>query len=601
MDRKQITFSNGNVAWAVIPPKNVGYPEILQALTIQEAKALIIVIGGAKNLDNSRKDTLYPLFSNGIASTASEIGALIIDGGTQAGVMELMGQGVAEQEHQSVLLGVAPEDKVTYQSQLADGTSDGKTHLDPNHSHFVLVKGGKWGDETATMFGLARELAQHAPVVTVLAGGRDIAKQEMLQSVRQGWPVIVITGSGELADDVANRWRQKKARPSFIRRVLRRTKPSLNISDHDIAEIIEAGDIYLFPYTAGPEKLRALLKYLFLKQEKGVLAQTKERETLYALMAEEHQKIFKRLQMCILGLGVLATGLALGQIQLESLGWLKVNTIWDGLFHFFVVLVPVVVTVLLGITTYFKWGNKWVILRSGREALKTELYRCRTHTGVYEEKPAAEEPFKAKKSAEQQLVEKVKIITQRLMQTEVSTSVLTSHIIPRLPNFNAADEDDGFSDLTPDRYIKLRLDDQLSYYRRRAAKWDRELKIYQSSVIIATGLGALLAAIKVELWLPLATALGAAFALYLEYMQVVNTLTKYNQAATSLEDVKQWWTALSESEKKQPESFNKLVEATEKILESEQESWVQNMHNALDKLYKKDSTNDSNNRDLKDE
>jgi SMODS and SLOG-associating 2TM effector domain 1 len=97
----------------------------------------------------------------------------------------------------------------------------------------------------------------------------------------------------------------------------------------------------------------------------------------------------------------------------------------------------------------------------------------------------------------------------------------------------------------------------------------------------------LLAAIQLELWLPLATALGAAFALYLEYMQVANTLSRYNQTATSLEDVKQWWMAEPESEKQQPESFSKLVEATEKILESEQESWVQNMHNALDKLYKK--------------
>ena len=108
-------------------------------------------------------------------------------------------------------------------------------------------------------------------------------------------------------------------------------------------------------------------------------------------------------------------------------------------------------------------------------------------------------------------------------------------------------------------------------------------------IIIASGFGALLAAINQELWLPLATALGAAFALYLEYMQVVNTLTKYNQAATNLEDVKQWWTALPESKKKEQEQggFNKLVEATEKILESEHESWVQNMQNAIDKLYQK--------------
>ena len=84
-------------------------------------------------------------------------------------------------------------------------------------------------------------------------------------------------------------------------------------------------------------------------------------------------------------------------------------------------------------------------------------------------------------------------------------------------------------------------------------------------------------------------------------MQVVNTLTKYIQAATNLEDVKQWWTALPESEKKEQESFNKLVEATEKILESEQESWVQNMQNAIEKLYKKNSTNGRNDNNIKNE
>ncbi len=258
-------------------------------------------------------------------------------------------------------------------------------------------------------------------------------------------------------------------------------------------------------------------------------------------------------------------------------------------------------TVLLGVTTYFKWGTKWVLLRSSREALRQEIFRYRTHTGIYEEKSATEDYHKAKKSAEQMLVNNVKSISQRLIQTEVNTSVPTSLIFPRLPKFSTADEDDGFSDLNPDRYIKFRLDDQLAYYRLRAAEWNRRLKVYQSLVIIASGFGALLAAINLELWLPLATALGAAFALYLEYMQVANTLTKYNQAASNLEDVKQWWTALSEPEKKEQESFNQLVEATEKILESEHESWVQNMQNAIDKLYKKDTTNGRNGDETKHE
>ncbi len=415
METIQITLDNGDLAYAVVPPRTEKYVEILKALPIPQPKALLIVIGGAKNLDESTKATLLPLFSNGIAATAAEIGALIIDGGTKSGIMELMGQGVAEQEHQSVLLGVAPEGKVCYQSQPTHGVGEGKTLLDPNHSHFILVKGDKWGDETSTMFGIAHELAKQSPVVTVLVSGGDVAKQEVLQSVQRGWPILVITDTGQLADTLADWWRRKQVPLSALQRVLRRRKTPLKISDGDIAEIITSGDMYLFPRKGRVEQLSATLKYLFLKQEKKVLAQIKERETFYAQMAEEHQKVFKQLQFLILGLGVFATALALGQTQLQSLGWLNANTIEGQLFHFFVVLVPIVVTILLGITTYFKWGNKWVLLRSSREALKQELFQFRTHTGIYEEKAAAEDHQKAKKSAEQMLIDKVAAISQRLI------------------------------------------------------------------------------------------------------------------------------------------------------------------------------------------
>jgi SLOG in TRPM, prokaryote/SMODS and SLOG-associating 2TM effector domain 1/Protein of unknown function (DUF4231) len=560
METKQIIFTNGNIAQAVLATKNENCGEILQALTISQPTALLIVIGGANNLDDSTKTTLQPLFRNGIAATATEIDALILDGGTKSGIMELMGQGVAEQEHHPALLGIAPEGKVCYQAQQTNVVSEGKTTLDPHHSHFILVKGEEWGDETSIMFGIAHELGKHSPVVTVLANGGNVAKQEVLQSVQHGWPIVVITDTGQLADSLANWWRRKKVNPSSLQRVLLRKKTTLHILDRD------------------------------MKQGKKVLEQIMERETFYAHMAGEYQKIFKRIQFLLLILGVLATALALGQTQMQALGRLKANTLGTQLLHVFVVLIPIAVTVLLGITTYFKWGNTWVMLRNTREALKQEIFRYRTHTGIYEEKSATEDYHTTKKSAEQMLVEQVKKISQRFIQTEVNTSVPTSPIAPRLPKFGSADEDNNLSDLTPDRYMKFRLDDQLTYYRLRSAKWNRDLKIYQPLVIIASGFGALLAAINLALWLPLATALGAAFALYLEYMQVVTTLTKYNQATTNLEDVKHWWTALPESEKNKQESFNKLVEATEKILESEHESWVQNMQNAIDKLYRKEST-----------
>ncbi len=129
MENKQIAFSNGNTALAVIPSKNVDYPEIIRALNIQQPKAVFVVIGGAKNLDDTLKSSLSSLFNNGIAATATALDALIIDGGTKSGVMELMGQGVAEQERRSILLGVAPEGKVDVQSQLSVVCGQGSSTL----------------------------------------------------------------------------------------------------------------------------------------------------------------------------------------------------------------------------------------------------------------------------------------------------------------------------------------------------------------------------------------------------------------------------------------------------------------------------------------
>jgi len=63
-------------------------------------------------------------------------------------------------------------------------------------------------------------------------------------------------------------------------------------------------------------------------------------------------------------------------------------------------------------------------------------------------------------------------------------------------------------------------------------------------------------------------------------------LTKYNQAATDLINIKGWWTALSEDEKEKTENINKLVIHTEKVLKNELVGWIQQMENVLTELHK---------------
>jgi len=245
ISKKEILFPNGNRAQLVIPPAGANAVDTLDALGIEQPKSLLMLVGGAAGLDETLEPRLVQLFNRGIAKAAATSDALIIDGGTEAGVMEMMGQGVADRGRKSLLLGVAPAGKVTYpdgpdEDSIADGAP-----LDPNHSHFVLVESDEWGGETDTMYELASALAKEIPVVTVLANGGDITKDEVLRSVRQGWPIIVIKGSGRLADEIT--------------RLLDEKSPS--IDDPVMAEIIEDGDIYLFTLSEPIPELIHLMKH----------------------------------------------------------------------------------------------------------------------------------------------------------------------------------------------------------------------------------------------------------------------------------------------------------------------------------------------------
>ena len=94
--KTEIVFSNGNRARLVTPAAGTPAASVLKALEIGQPKALIMIAGGAGGLDEALRPRLVELFSRGIAPAAASIDALTIDGGTEAGVMAMMGQGVAD-------------------------------------------------------------------------------------------------------------------------------------------------------------------------------------------------------------------------------------------------------------------------------------------------------------------------------------------------------------------------------------------------------------------------------------------------------------------------------------------------------------------------
>src|SRR5215472_6671998 len=94
------------------------------------------------------------------------------------------------------------------------------------------------------MLELAR--AFNVPIVAILVNGGAIAADEALQSVRNGWPLLVIEGSGRFADELSAAIRDGQS-----------AKPT------EVSEIARSRRVALFDVDDAAEKLKDQLRRMF--------------------------------------------------------------------------------------------------------------------------------------------------------------------------------------------------------------------------------------------------------------------------------------------------------------------------------------------------
>jgi hypothetical protein len=219
-----LTFPGGHAARLARAADLDGLPDALVALGLASPRPVMVQVGGAGGLSLAGEavSPLRELF-HALAGAADAAGATVVDGGTDAGVMAFMGRARAEVGATFPLLGVAAEGTVDLTpppllggeghedltpSPLLPGEGvrgrGGRGEvLEPHHTHFLLVPGERWGDESPWIARVATLLAGEAPSVTVLVHGGEISRQDVAHSLAAGRPVLVIAGTGRLADELA--------------------------------------------------------------------------------------------------------------------------------------------------------------------------------------------------------------------------------------------------------------------------------------------------------------------------------------------------------------------------------------------------------------
>ncbi len=230
-------FSNGHQALSVRINSKIDPHSIVTALKLPKSPRLFILSGGAGNMPGKTYARLTNLFAV-LGQALAKKQCTIIDGGTQSGVMQLMGQALAQAHGTALHIGVVPA-----QANAGPNGIKAEDILDPNHSNFVLVDSDEWGGEVEAMYQLAAHLSAQAPSLAMLVNGGAISLYEIEKNVKQGREIVVIVGSGRLADEIAEAVRH----PNHETR-------------ERIKEVVRYGRLILFDLETPPEQLVQILE-----------------------------------------------------------------------------------------------------------------------------------------------------------------------------------------------------------------------------------------------------------------------------------------------------------------------------------------------------
>jgi hypothetical protein len=208
-----LSFPSGHCAQGLwLAPHHTSL-QALDLAALNHPRPTLVIIGGAGFMADDSLQRLRVLFDDVLAPLAQEYHLTVIDGGTDAGVMRLMGQARHRLGGTFPLVGVLPQGQAKLPKPLAEScllppevsaATDGPCHdLEPNHTHFFLTPGQDWGSESPWISELATTVATPKPALTLLINGGKIAALDLHINLAAGRPMLVLAGSGRLADEVA--------------------------------------------------------------------------------------------------------------------------------------------------------------------------------------------------------------------------------------------------------------------------------------------------------------------------------------------------------------------------------------------------------------
>ena len=189
---------------SVFPTERSNLAQAISELGLKDSYPVIVLIGG--EVDEKKVDITRRAIEM-ISKIAEDLHAAVICGGTDMGVMAEIGRLRARESYKFPLIGITPEEMVAWpggpRSTKLLWMGKERWQLESHYSHFILVPGSQFGDETAWISDTAILLSKDHQSVTILINGGEVSRKDIELSLEDGSPVIALGGTGRLANELA--------------------------------------------------------------------------------------------------------------------------------------------------------------------------------------------------------------------------------------------------------------------------------------------------------------------------------------------------------------------------------------------------------------
>lgn len=533
---------------------------------------VVVIIGGASNLDELGPDDgggkyadpgarkaenekrsreragIERLFRNALRPAVLQTRAVVITGGTDAGVMRMAGNILADVS--TALIGVVPGAKTTGSAPEAA--------IDSNHSDVILTEGNDWGTETEFLFQFANRLtAGLTPGVVVFANGGPISFEEARRFIRGGWPVAALEGSGGKADELLGDVARSNKKSSWG-----------DLTQADVEPLSADG-------TAARRQL------VWRLHPDQVLKSAWSAYAAYDEQAKRLKSSATRWQVTLAAAATVLLAAVTATIQFAVFGWkpavdhgphelhvLLAIALWASKAA--ILLIPVGLAVAVALSNFSGSPSKWKSVRSSAETLKREIYR-------YRSRGTADSLHQRK--AKERLTAVLRAVDDEAIRADVGLSDSPTGLIRARPRRVDPDELD---DLTVKIYVKRRLEQQVLWFRAAARKRRR-------SEWRAVGAGAVAAAIAMTLlstkWAPWVTLL-VVFATTFTYIRDRGVSRQqvqgFDRAVADVNSAWVWWLESRPDQRRRPSALADFVDRVENAFERESLSWSEVMRHAAE-------------------